>query len=837
MACPVIANDHYPEVNKMYKWKQKLNKKATRIISVTALCFFSTMIAEAETLGQRAIYNVNIVVETDPTSVGLCSSFDFGDATLTCNGTSKVTDNVDTNPALLLSGGNGVIDGFGGVFVITTDRADALGNNTFTIDSLQMDPYLNTAGGTFKTSMTPPDGMNTGTGTITAAGDMVLNPDGRVGVAASFVFSIGIQPWNLDDSTLAELPPPTNVHNPFVTGTSTNFLVGAGSMPGGAVGLTLTGRAIGDANTDGILDAILVSAGNIGTFWQFFEGTAYSEVYNIQFVLVSAEPVAVADLLARPPAVSSTINKTTDLLANDIHADPAETISFFSFTQPADGTLVESGNILTYTPAAVPGASDTFDYTITDIAGNMDTVTVTINLPVTPPPTANDDPVVTDEDIALVIDPTLNDTVDAAVVDTTITVQSFDLISQQGGSITAVGNDLTYTPAANFFGSDQFNYVILDSVGNIANADVLVTVNSINDIVTCNDVSFTTARDEALDIDVATEMLATTGAVPICTDADGDTVSLFSVDSGSANGGNITNNAGTLTYTPPSGFEGLDTFTYVATDGTTPSVVITATVNVADPNLGNFTMLNTVGNTFGGTNDVVFEWDGTFNTSVTDTNVVATMRSLGNPVTAPDGHEFFGSPWFAHHIRMFGPGTYTFDTTCSVSQFEASGTETCNGPLTTVDGNVIQTQQFITITVAPGQVLAHILFDYSVTANIDVFNLYELNTVWNRLGGTGDKNKLFGGPAGVAPDEEGTWERVNIDGDGDGIVGIAMIDGSFIGFSANFNIGPSGVAGSLAPITTEITSTKLGSSSLSIWSLIAVMFSIVGFRQYRIIRS
>lgn len=70
------------------------------------------------------------------------------------------------------------------------------------------------------------------------------------------------------------------------------------------------------------------------------------------------------------------------------------------------------------------------------------------------------------------------------------------------------------------------------------------------------------------------------------TDPDGDTLSLQSFDSASTQGGTITNNGnGTLSYNPPAGFAGLDTFAYTVTDGTdtdtgTVSISVNATYNI-----------------------------------------------------------------------------------------------------------------------------------------------------------------------------------------------------------------------------------------------------------------
>ncbi|RDH81016.1 MAG: hypothetical protein DIZ80_12900 [endosymbiont of Galathealinum brachiosum] len=194
---------------------------------------------------------------------------------------------------------------------------------------------------------------------------------------------------------------------------------------------------------------------------------------------------------------------------------------------------------------------------------------------------------------------------------------------------------------------------------------------------------------------------------------------------------------------------------------------------------GNFTLLTAEGSTFGGTNDVVFNWDESFNTFETDINFNMTISSeLPQPL--------FGFSWVTHHIRVFGPGTYLFDTTCAVWQLEA-GLNVCNNPL-----SESQTEQFLSMTVEEGQVGAHILIDWNGNTNIDMVNVWNRDAVWDDADGVSNiKNNLFGGDAGSAPDPASTWMLVSTDVNGDGINGSPMVDGPFIGFYANFNAAPS----------------------------------------------
>jgi hypothetical protein len=178
----------------------------------------------------------------------------------------------------------------------------------------------------------------------------------------------------------------------------------------------------------------------------------------------------------------------------------------------------------------------------------------------------------------------------------------------------------------------------------------------------------------------------------------------------------------------------------------------------------NFTMMDATGVTFGGTNDVVASWDGTLNTAVSDTNF---NMDLGS------SFPFFGFPWSAHHIRVFGSGSYTFDSSCTVSQIEA-GTAACGGG------------QTLDLTVGAGQLGAHMLFDWNLVENIDIALLWDIDGIFTSAQG----GELYQGPAGPTPALDTVYSLVSRDVDGDGIAGARMVDGAFEGFSANFNLRP-----------------------------------------------
>jgi len=326
--------------------------------------------------------------------------------------------------------------------------------------------------------------------------------------------------------------------------------------------------------------------------------------------------------------------------------------------------------------------------------------------------------------------------------------------------------------------------------------------------ISCQDFFVSIATDTTAKVDINTDLLST------CINAQGATTLDFTQPAFGA----VSSDGNTLTYTPVSAFQGPDSFTYTVSDSANSA---TATVNlqIGGELQGNFTMLDSDGNVFGGTNDVVFTWDGS--SSNTDEND-ATFGLMTIQSAKPQ--EFFSFVWSAHHIRVFTtPGTYYFDTTCDVATLEATGCKGTPGDPTTLE-----------MTVGAGQVGAHILFDWSSSTNIDVVNVWDKNAQWNRHGKTGNANKLFLGAAGVTPAEDANWELVSTDINGDNINSSPMVDGPFVGFYANFNNKPDKANTPPPPYTGTASATKLDSSilSLNFAFLFTSLLLMLGLRKF-----
>jgi hypothetical protein len=229
-----------------------------------------------------------------------------------------------------------------------------------------------------------------------------------------------------------------------------------------------------------------------------------------------------------------------------------------------------------YTPAPDFDGTDTFTYTIRDNNGGEDTATVSVNLqPAADVPTAGNDAFPVDEDVIDfpldVLDNDSSNAVGGGVL-AVVAVGTPD----QGGvvSVAADGLNVLYSPAPDFFGTETFSYTINDEGGLSAQATVTVTVGNIADSPQANDDSFTVVIDSPGD---ELDVLANDTHLP----DPAELLTITSVTTSSEGGTiDIINSGSSLTYAPPAGFSGQDTFSYtiIDEDGLTDDAVVTISV-------------------------------------------------------------------------------------------------------------------------------------------------------------------------------------------------------------------------------------------------------------------
>ncbi|MBD8529623.1 MULTISPECIES: tandem-95 repeat protein [unclassified Massilia] len=135
----------------------------------------------------------------------------------------------------------------------------------------------------------------------------------------------------------------------------------------------------------------------------------------------------------------------------------------------------------------------------------------------------------------------------------------------------ATDGSYTYTPAADYFGSDSFTYAIEDGHGGRNLYRVDVTVTPVNDAPVAADVTVGTVEDTPV-----------SGNLPAARDAEGQPVH-YVLGTGPAHGNLVLGTDGRYTYTPLPDFHGSDSFTYVVSDGGA-GTTHTVTIEVAASN-------------------------------------------------------------------------------------------------------------------------------------------------------------------------------------------------------------------------------------------------------------
>ncbi len=119
----------------------------------------------------------------------------------------------------------------------------------------------------------------------------------------------------------------------------------------------------------------------------------------------------------------------------------------------------------------------------------------------------------------------------------------------------------TYTPSANFFGTDSFSYVVVDDLGQTSEALVSITVIPANDSPVALDDVYTLTENGNV-------ILNAPGILGNDTDIDGDTLTvseslIVEPEYGTA----IVSSDGSLTYTANENFDISDSFEYQVEDG------------------------------------------------------------------------------------------------------------------------------------------------------------------------------------------------------------------------------------------------------------------------------
>lgn len=272
--------------------------------------------------------------------------------------------------------------------------------------------------------------------------------------------------------------------------------------------------------------------------------------------------------------------------------DPeGDTITYQIVTQPTQGTLAGTAPSLTFNHTGERSTNvitDSFTYTAQDSKGAVSApATITIQLqPVNRAPVSGASTVTAAEDTTLNIDLVASDPDGDALTFELLPLANDESKILIGGSLTLADGsavvlgekfaisaelpELQFTPDANFTGEVNFTYAIWDSTERSSAGTITIQVTAVNDAPVALNASLTTNEDQALNLQIS------------ASDVDGDTLT-YQVTS-SSNNGTLTGTAPNLTYTPNPNFNGQDSFTFTANDGTLVSNSATVAIAVSAVN-------------------------------------------------------------------------------------------------------------------------------------------------------------------------------------------------------------------------------------------------------------
>ncbi len=222
-------------------------------------------------------------------------------------------------------------------------------------------------------------------------------------------------------------------------------------------------------------------------------------------------------------------------------------LTYSVVTSPGQGVLSGTPPDVTYTPASGYTGTDSFTFKVND--GTVDSAPATVSISVTAPnvpPVANAQSVTTNEDTTKGIVLSGSDA-DGDPLTYQVTA------NPSHGSLSGTKPNLTYTPSANYNGSDSFTFKVNDGQADSAPATVSITVIAVNDAPAASAQSLSTSCNTPKAITLAGS------------DVDDDPLA-FLVGTGPAHGA-LSGTPPALTYTPATGYSGADSFTFTVYDG------------------------------------------------------------------------------------------------------------------------------------------------------------------------------------------------------------------------------------------------------------------------------
>ncbi len=257
----------------------------------------------------------------------------------------------------------------------------------------------------------------------------------------------------------------------------------------------------------------------------------------------------------------------------ELASNPGVAVSSFTKAQ------LDSGQVL-YVHDGSETTTDQFGFEVTDTGGGwLGSQTFTINInPVNDAPVATDDIRVAVEDNALSLAASSLLSNDTDAEGDVLTTTVLDGPDHALSFVLNADGTFSYQAVKDYFGADSFTYRVDDGNGGSATATVSITVTPVNDVpVAVGDKYFTLQGESLVQL---TSILAND------TDVENDPLTAMLL-SGPSNGTLSFSANGTFVYTPDAGFAGIDSFVYVANDGSLSSDPVAVQIEITAGKSGN----------------------------------------------------------------------------------------------------------------------------------------------------------------------------------------------------------------------------------------------------------
>ncbi|WP_173974598.1 tandem-95 repeat protein, partial [Magnetospirillum sp. LM-5] len=295
------------------------------------------------------------------------------------------------------------------------------------------------------------------------------------------------------------------------------------------------------------------------------EGMTTTNTVTINVGAVEDEAVVTATggSGAEDNVVTGTIS-ATDVDGGVVSIELVGDAAHGSVTVNADGTY-------SFSPDENWNGTDSFTVLVTDANGGTTEQTVTVNVGA-----VEDEAVVTVTGGEGSEDGVVTGSISATDVDGGIA--SIELVGDAAHGSVELNPDGTYsfTPDADWNGTDSFTVVVTDANGGTTEQTITVNVEAVNDAATTDGI-VVAGSDTPVESVSISEDSGLVFAVDV-TDAEGGAVDIAFADN--PNGSVTVNDDGTFTFTPTGDFAGTTELTYTVTDSEGVTTTNTVTVNV-----------------------------------------------------------------------------------------------------------------------------------------------------------------------------------------------------------------------------------------------------------------